>query len=384
MSGRDGKLRPRAALGNLTLFACTILITFLALEVGVRLLISQNPDVYDGEKFLLLHPPPGEPQTLVPHSAGKYTGVPVRVNSIGLRDREVAMPKPEAVFRVLAIGDSVTFGFGVRLEETYVKRLEQRLNAGLDQSPARVEVVNAGIPGTGILSYLQFLESKGRMLQPDLILVGIVLNDIFDYDAVFAPVETQERKVTLVERLRPINRAMLLHSHLYLLVYTRVKSVLYSSGVVDINEAYDFDFLTVQPPSEAQARAWVSSLKRLGRLIEATKRLRVPVVLVVFPMEFQLDVESLELYRHELGLEIDARAVEGIPQQRLAEFARTQNVPLVDLLPRFRGSRSEALFLRTQGWLDWAHPSAAGHNLAADEILTVLEELDLVRPVSTR
>ncbi len=370
-------------LGKLAVSAITILITVLFLEGGVRLLKPQDPDLYNGDKFMRLYPPPGEPQSLVPHIAGNYTGVPVQINSLGLRDREVAIPKPPGLFRAVAIGDSITFGFGVRLEESYPKRLEARLNAGFDPSSRRVEVINAGVPATSLASYLQFLEMKGPGLQPDLVLIGIAINDIFDYDAVSRPVSqpSQNRSSRLVPALRQLNRALLLHSHLYLLSYVSVKSLLIRTGFLDLNQAYAEDFLPVQSPSERQARAWASTLRLLGRLVETARGLHVPIVLVLFPIEPQLDAQALDLYRHTLRLGLTASALEGIPQRRLAEFARSMKVPFVDLLPRFRESRDRGLFLRNRSVShDWTHPSSVGHEMAADEILSTLQQLELVPP----
>ena len=91
------------------------------------------------------------------------------------------LPKPAEVFRILAVGDSVTFGFGVELAETYAKRLERRLST-LAGGGRRVEVVNAGLGDTGLDYSLFVLQTRARRLEADLVLVGIVLNDIYDYE----------------------------------------------------------------------------------------------------------------------------------------------------------------------------------------------------------
>jgi hypothetical protein len=44
------------------------------------------------------------------------------INSHGLRDREFPLTKPTRTFRILALGDSFTYGYAIKLEETYVKR----------------------------------------------------------------------------------------------------------------------------------------------------------------------------------------------------------------------------------------------------------------------
>ena len=78
---------------------------------------------------------------LLPHSAsdGDYTlmkpgshyewqKIPVEINSHGLRGPEVTYEKPTDTFRILNLGDSVTMGWGVRVEDTYGQQLESSLN----------------------------------------------------------------------------------------------------------------------------------------------------------------------------------------------------------------------------------------------------------------
>jgi len=166
----------------------------------------------------------------------------------------------------------------------------------------------------------------------------------------------------------------------------RAKSIAYQTGAADFSAAYEFDFLAVQPPSDRQERAWKASLKRLDQIVAAARHLQVPLVLVVFPEEIQLNAQRLDLYRRTLRLKLDNSPLEGIPQRRLAEVGQVRQVPLIDLLPRFRESRtSSLLFLRNRSIShDWVHPSAAGHTLAAEQIRTALQRFGLVSPADKR
>ena len=61
---------------------------------------------------------------------GWFAGVPVHVNRLELRDpREYDLAKHANTFRILVLGDSVTFGHGSVYEHTYPYLLEQRLKA---------------------------------------------------------------------------------------------------------------------------------------------------------------------------------------------------------------------------------------------------------------
>jgi len=61
-----------------------------------------------------------------------YTwGNPVVNDSFGFREREFAIPKPDNVFRIMVLGDSLTWGAGLAVEERYTNRLEKYLNERL-------------------------------------------------------------------------------------------------------------------------------------------------------------------------------------------------------------------------------------------------------------
>ena len=104
--------------------------------------------------------------------------VPIRTNSLGLRSPEVAEPKPPDSFRILVLGDSVTFGWGLRGEDTYASQLASRL-ATLRPNQ-RYEVVNAGVSGYGTWQESLWLEQTGLGLEPDVVIVQAHLNDAAD------------------------------------------------------------------------------------------------------------------------------------------------------------------------------------------------------------
>ena len=105
--------------------------------------------------------------------------VPVRINEAGFRGGPLPGAKPPGVYRIVALGDSFTFGYGVRERQAYPARLARRLNARTGGRP-RVEVVNLGVPGAGPLDYLWHLEHTGLALHPDLVVVGLFANDVND------------------------------------------------------------------------------------------------------------------------------------------------------------------------------------------------------------
>lgn len=114
----------------------------------------------------------------------------VRLNSMGLRGREVAPRKPPGVQRILVLGDSFAFGVGVDEPSVFSSRLEALLNAG---KPRRYEVVNMGVSGYSTDQEYLLYQEHGAALQPDVVILLACDNDFdgnvrdFAYLAYYKP-----------------------------------------------------------------------------------------------------------------------------------------------------------------------------------------------------
>ena len=109
----------------ITVPVALVLTTVLALLVEVWVRASWDP--YRGTPgFFLTDAVRG--QRLAANYTGWFAGVPVHINSLELRDpREYALAKKPNTFRILVLGDSVTFGHGSVYEHSYPYLLEQQL-----------------------------------------------------------------------------------------------------------------------------------------------------------------------------------------------------------------------------------------------------------------
>lgn len=104
-----------------------------------------------------------------------WPGVDVEINALGTRGREVpAVPGP-GVRRVVAIGESTTFGHGVRAEEAYPAVLEAILDR--ERPEWDVEVLNAGVRAWTVWQGMRFVEERLASLRPSLLLVYFEAND---------------------------------------------------------------------------------------------------------------------------------------------------------------------------------------------------------------
>lgn len=97
-----------------------------------------------------------------------------RVNDKSFRGKDYS-PKNPGTYRILLLGDSYAFGFGVKENETFGAYLEQCLS---HKTNNKVEVLNAGVPGYGTVDQLNFLKLCGEEIKPDMIIVQFLsVND---------------------------------------------------------------------------------------------------------------------------------------------------------------------------------------------------------------
>ena len=96
-------------------------------------------------------------------------------NSKGLRDEEYPYEKSDSVYRILMLGDSFTFGWGVRQSETCADRLETAL-----KEQGSFEVINTGGVAYNVAQEVLFYEVEGYKYQPDLVMLMFFMNDLPD------------------------------------------------------------------------------------------------------------------------------------------------------------------------------------------------------------
>ncbi len=157
------------------LFVGSLIVALGVVELGLR--IVDHPLSRPVINFNRWY----EPSELYGHQLAKnFEGlgplqVPVKINSLRFRDVEHSLPKPADTIRVLALGDSFTFGWGVSGEQTYLKHLEQNLQHATHR---RAETINTGVPGWGLNQYYLCLKEFGLAFTPDIVIMGYYLDDL--------------------------------------------------------------------------------------------------------------------------------------------------------------------------------------------------------------
>lgn len=108
--------------------------------------------------------------------AGRWDGSWYGLESHGLRGPEWKPTFGPEEFRVLAVGDSCTFGKGVDEPDCWPRQLERLLQGALPAG-RRALVANAGVNGYSAQQYLAVIRGRAELVRPNWIVVGYNLND---------------------------------------------------------------------------------------------------------------------------------------------------------------------------------------------------------------
>jgi lysophospholipase L1-like esterase len=334
----------------------------------------------------LIAPPPDTPGLFIatdsateyigrPGARGVVSGAPVIFNQSGLRDRDHAVQKSAGVVRIVVLGDSMTFGVGVPEPQTFPRVTEHLLN----QAPARsatVEVLNFGIPGYNTLQELTEFRELAEPLQPDIVVVGFLYNDLEmspdqrrhleqrhsssqvgqadPHERLMRTGPTSDASSSPAIAAR-VNAAMSVakrHSLFLswlmprLAVLVRPIGVLRGVGLLgDVNG----QFVDANP----EWRRVQSELLDLKRLCEA-QNARLIVMIIPAMTKFEEHVYPIKPYH-----------------QAVSRFCAISSITCLDLLSSFWGMNGTGMWISPTD----AHPNAQGHRIIAEALTEFLEPI---------
>ena len=102
-------------------------------------------------------------------------------NGQGLReDHEIAPREAADEIRILFLGDSCTFGYGLLHGQTFVERTEHLLRESPGVGP--VDCINAGVPGYTLFQGFRLLETRGFAWRPDAVVLSFGWNELAEWD----------------------------------------------------------------------------------------------------------------------------------------------------------------------------------------------------------
>jgi hypothetical protein len=278
-------------------------------------------------------------------------GRDVRVSSLGLRGPELAARSPAAGRRILVLGDSVAFGWGLDEAESYPAQLEARLRA----RGVAAEVLNAGVPGYSTASEAALHRELAPKLAPDAVVLAVSLND-------FTPTPSLSPLGVLVSFDTEPAPGWLAHSELYAFLRWRLGPLGAPVAAGDDAERNARVVLYLRRVAIATRERFYAEPDGPGwEPIEGGLRELAGVagprlLLAIFPDEDQIEA-----------------AGERLPQRRWAERCEALGLRCLDLAPAFLGAAGAGPLFS-----DLQHPNGRGSAVAAEATA------ELLAPASAR
>ena len=291
---------------------------------------------------------PHLPYVLTPGIDISMRGMHVAVNEHGLRGPATTERPAPGVHRILALGDSVTFGEGLEVEAAFPALLEREFAA---RTGARYEVLNAGVEGYNAEAELAFLRERGLALEPETVVVGFNLND-YDYAPVLGPLGILTRDPAARVSTRSLANVSEFYFLLRWLATTRGRPLgdARTAGFTPRpGERFsDLDRYVsalrkryYAHPSDGRWQVMVDALRGLG---ETARAHRLRLVIAILPDGDQVGVPDPDL----------------LPQRKVLAICAEAALDCLDLYPVFA-----AVAPHGELFFDIMHPNAAGHRLIA-------------------
>jgi len=330
---------------KILLIMLCLLFLFISLEILVRLF--WEPQIRTYEKGMLIKDndagfalKPGF-EGYILGKTGEDLKIPVKINSKGLRDDEANYTKPANFRRILALGDTITFGMRVPYDETSMRLLEKNLsNEGY-----RVEIINLAVPAYDHQQEYIRYKTEGYKYSPDIVLIIVAMNDILPSD-----IESLKRTFDLYQDFyvpdKPsevlIKKVCQSCVFLYSLYYNRHAGFTNRGYLRHVYSQWD---------NETAWNDYSSALLNFNSELKSQNR---TLLIAMYPYIIQMD-----------GDENYGR----LPQKKMAMLANENNITFIDVAPSLNNEKYKEFFTPEGKAASWK-----GHKKIAEEILAKLKE----------
>ena len=370
-----GPSRLRRLGQTMLVLLITTAMTLGLLELALRLFAPQlqvavNPALFVSDAETKVRNAPG---VTILHESPEFH-VTYRINAQGLREDTPTGPPTTDRLRLLAVGDSFTFGWGVEGDQAFPQQL-----AGLPTADGRtVESLNGGVATYGTDHEAAWLHKYGWGFAPDVVLLGFYtgndVQDVMRYIGQARPATAATKQAAAVvatarARLRNQDQwdaGLESNSHAY--VFLQQLANRFLPGPRRAPDMLDTAYPYLNPPPAELATGWERTFTLLDQMQNQALRYHVRLIVVAIPAAEQVEAERWNTLQATFGLASTA-VNRDAPQQQLAAWSVRSGVPVIDLLPGFRAAHEPHLYYRAD-----PHWTPAGHALAARLI-----QADLVR-----
>lgn len=290
---------------------------------------------------------------------GKDNEIDHITNSWGFRGKDFSIYKPENTFRIAFLGDSFTFGEGVRFSDTYPELVSFILEQKYKSPSVHFESYNFGVGGYNTSQSLYILRNITLQTNPDVLVLGYTLNDaeppLFELDRMTRRISRRPREYYIPEGLgdplppdRPLYKLRLFRL-LWQLAQNRRQTektiAYYKSLFLETNDG------------------WIESRRALHEIIGLCAQRNIPCYVLLFPILYQLnDKYPFTHIHHIIRKEVERRGV----------F-------FIDLFNFLKGSDAKKLWVHPAD----QHPNEKVHEIAAKAIAgEIISNKDINRKIN--
>jgi len=308
--------------------ACVITgVAFFLGEFGIRVYLAYNP-VYDIEmtryslKAKMDSPNPLIGHTHKPNVDVKLMGVQVHINSDGFRDREFSLERnPKR--RIVLLGDSIAFGWGVEQDKTFKNIIETELNKVLP-----TEIINFGTGNYNTEQEVNLFLQKGLKYKPDQVVLFYTIND--------AEMTPKKSKFWFLG-----------YSQLVTFYWSKIHALI-SNHVQD--QRYDWYYAQLYKEDQS---GWKHAQQAFLQLKEICQKNSIKLQVIMLPELHKLDDYP---FKKEYTM--------------VLSFLKRNGIEAFDLTPYFSSYKNGRVL-----WVanDDAHPNAKAHRLIAQYALQVMQ-----------
>ncbi len=383
------------------MFVVSIVIAALIAEVGFRIygLFDENRGLKNcmGSVNQKYHHSfkPNSRFRLISSVPGEYD-VGVHINNYGFRGHDVAMEKKPGVIRIMAVGDSFTFGVGANDDETIPSLIEQ----GLRMQNINAEMINAGFGSySTVLHYLR-LRDEYLEFKPDLVLLLFDFSDLAD--------DWRGERSLIYDKSGNILRCdpvyvdgkydwqLVICSHSRLCSYSHnkiirtiekirilgfanyIKAKLAGKRAKSLIIANENAYYSGRDPVEYDGYLMIRGRERLPYILEHFKRTEkylnkikellaarhIPMILVIYPYGIHVGPDEWAQGRVYWGFEKGRVYSDYYAFDLLENYAHDNGIPCINLLPEFLKNRDKKLFFDVDG-----HFTPEANHIAAQAIV---------------
>jgi len=333
----------------------------------------------------------------------KKLSVAHQTNSLGLIGEEVSIEKADDTYRIIILGDSYTEAFQVPKEKNFCGLLEKLLEQDLNSQLKDVEVLNAGVSGYSPIKYYLAYQRELAKLNPDLVMVQLFANDVFEDNVAKAksiideeglPVqinryfkaninhqnrfnteglEGYSKSYSFVKFL--VNRSRIAE-YLFVKIINRGKSSSYHQKMIRKDEfGTGNQFFIIDPThhlnkdEEFRRQTWNLTQNYLLSLKSLVESHNAKFYLFYIPLETQI---KLDHYGQHTML-YSQKYVGTFFNKILNKFSQMYNISYLDLLPTFEREKSKKLYLNRDG-----HLTPTGHATTARALYDDLKDKNIL------